>query len=148
MVCDILFLDKSQTLTVVLAKSAGEPVWKAMLALVKNITEAMLANFPNFWKMSTSFMEGKFRKVRADPCHSPVTDWMIIVYFDQFATECYTMQDDGSGHRQIVYISSVPVLHVLRHGCHVTKLKQWRAIQISAEFALDIDCSLSHEDSR
>ena len=39
-------------------------MWQAVLTMVKNLSEAMLAALPNFWKISKSFIEGKYRKVR------------------------------------------------------------------------------------
>ncbi|KAF8899761.1 exocyst complex component sec5 [Gymnopilus junonius] len=46
----------------ILANSLGEPVWQAIHDLVKNISEAMLSSLPSFWKISKSFMEGRFKK--------------------------------------------------------------------------------------
>ncbi|KAF9068906.1 exocyst complex component Sec5-domain-containing protein [Rhodocollybia butyracea] len=46
----------------IIAKSAGEPVWQATLDLVKNVSEAMMGNLPNFWKISSGFIDGKFKK--------------------------------------------------------------------------------------
>lgn len=45
------------------ARSSAEPVWQAILDMVKNISETMLANLPNFWKIAKGFMEGRYRKV-------------------------------------------------------------------------------------
>ena len=36
----------------------------AILAMVKNDSEVMLSNMPNFWKIATGYIDGKFRKVR------------------------------------------------------------------------------------
>ncbi|TEB31864.1 hypothetical protein FA13DRAFT_1754665 [Coprinellus micaceus] len=44
------------------AKSPGEPTWQAILELVKNVSEVMLASLPSFWKISRSFIEGRFKK--------------------------------------------------------------------------------------
>ncbi|KAF8830677.1 hypothetical protein HHX47_DHR2000914 [Lentinula edodes] len=48
----------------VIAKSVGEPVWQAILDLVKNVGEAMMGSLPNFWKVSNGCIDGKFKKVR------------------------------------------------------------------------------------
>ncbi|KAF5367582.1 hypothetical protein D9758_003714 [Tetrapyrgos nigripes] len=54
----------------VVAKSAGEPVWQAVLDLVKNVSEAILTSLPNFWKISSSFMDGRFRKAQGSSSSS------------------------------------------------------------------------------
>jgi exocyst complex component 2 len=46
------------------AKSADEPIWQAVLDIVKNVSEAMMSSLPSFWRISKDFMEGKFKKVR------------------------------------------------------------------------------------
>ncbi|KAF5390101.1 hypothetical protein D9757_003841 [Collybiopsis confluens] len=46
----------------VIAKSAGEPVWAAIVDLVKNVGEVIMGNLPNFWKISSGFMDGKYKK--------------------------------------------------------------------------------------
>ena len=45
------------------AKSADEPIWQAILDMVKNVSEAMLSSLPSFWRISKDFMDGKFKKV-------------------------------------------------------------------------------------
>ncbi|KDR72595.1 hypothetical protein GALMADRAFT_252744 [Galerina marginata CBS 339.88] len=52
----------SQKPDTVIARSPGELVWQAIHDMVKNISEAMLSSLPSFWKISKSFMEGKFKK--------------------------------------------------------------------------------------
>ncbi|KAH6909641.1 exocyst complex component Sec5-domain-containing protein [Coprinopsis sp. MPI-PUGE-AT-0042] len=47
---------------VAIAQSPGEPVWQAVFELVKNISEVLLASLPSFWKISRSFIEGRFKK--------------------------------------------------------------------------------------
>jgi exocyst complex component 2 len=47
------------------ANSAAEPVWQAISNVVKGLSEVMLTSLPNFWRVSTSFMEGKFKKVNS-----------------------------------------------------------------------------------
>ncbi|KAG2003313.1 hypothetical protein CC2G_003924 [Coprinopsis cinerea AmutBmut pab1-1] len=57
----ILQLEAKQS-EVIVAKSPGEPVWQAVLELVKNISEVLLASLPSFWKISRSFIDGRFKK--------------------------------------------------------------------------------------
>ncbi|KAF5336401.1 hypothetical protein D9611_006533 [Ephemerocybe angulata] len=57
----ILQLETKQP-DIAIAKSHGEPTWQAILELVKNISEIMLASLPSFWKISRSFIEGRFKK--------------------------------------------------------------------------------------
>jgi exocyst complex component 2 len=45
------------------AKSPAEPVWQAIHNLVKNVSESILSPLPSFWKISKSFIDGKFKKV-------------------------------------------------------------------------------------
>ncbi|OCH93951.1 hypothetical protein OBBRIDRAFT_789821 [Obba rivulosa] len=46
----------------VIAQSGGHDVWVAVLAMVKNLSEAMLSSLPNFWKIAKSFLDGRYRK--------------------------------------------------------------------------------------
>ncbi|EIW55516.1 uncharacterized protein TRAVEDRAFT_73389 [Trametes versicolor FP-101664 SS1] len=46
----------------VVAQSGGHEVWEAIQVLVKNVSEAMLTPLPNFWRISKSFMDGRYRK--------------------------------------------------------------------------------------
>ncbi len=39
--------------------------------MVKNVSEAMLTPLPNFWRISKSFMEGRYKKVAV--CASTTT---------------------------------------------------------------------------
>ena len=50
------------------AKSADEPIWQAVLDVVKNVSEAMMSSLPSFWRISKDFMEGKFKKVIYNIC--------------------------------------------------------------------------------
>ncbi|EJF63847.1 hypothetical protein DICSQDRAFT_153669 [Dichomitus squalens LYAD-421 SS1] len=47
---------------VVIAQSGGHEIWEAIETMVKNVSEAMLTPLPNFWKISKSFMEGRYKK--------------------------------------------------------------------------------------
>ncbi|TFK20519.1 hypothetical protein FA15DRAFT_673418 [Coprinopsis marcescibilis] len=57
----ILQLEATQSEAAV-AKSPGEPVWQAILELVKSVSEVLLSSLPSFWKISRSFIDGRFRK--------------------------------------------------------------------------------------
>ncbi|KAI9065588.1 hypothetical protein FKP32DRAFT_1610523 [Trametes sanguinea] len=46
----------------VIAQSGGHEIWEAIQTMVKNISEAMMTPLPNFWRISKSFMEGRYRK--------------------------------------------------------------------------------------
>ncbi|TRM60363.1 exocyst complex component Sec5-domain-containing protein [Schizophyllum amplum] len=46
----------------VLAKSSGEPVWMAILSMVKAVSEVLLSSLPNFWRIAKSFMDGRFKR--------------------------------------------------------------------------------------
>ncbi|KAF8189835.1 exocyst complex component Sec5-domain-containing protein [Mycena galopus ATCC 62051] len=47
------------------AKCAAEPVWQAILDMVKMLSEIVLSSLPNFWRISKSFVDGKFKRVRS-----------------------------------------------------------------------------------
>ncbi|RPD65706.1 hypothetical protein L226DRAFT_557688 [Lentinus tigrinus ALCF2SS1-7] len=47
---------------VVIAQSGGQEVWEGIQTMVKNVSEAMLTPLPNFWRISKSFMEGRYKK--------------------------------------------------------------------------------------
>ncbi|KAI0634867.1 exocyst complex component Sec5-domain-containing protein [Trametes polyzona] len=47
---------------VAIAQSGGYEIWEAIETMVKNISEAMLTPLPNFWRISKSFMEGRYKR--------------------------------------------------------------------------------------
>ncbi|EKM56994.1 uncharacterized protein PHACADRAFT_208160 [Phanerochaete carnosa HHB-10118-sp] len=54
-------LDSKQA-DAVIAEAGGHEVWQAVLNMVKSTSEVMLSTLPNFWKISTAFLDGKYRK--------------------------------------------------------------------------------------
>ncbi|KAF7323903.1 Exocyst complex component SEC5 [Mycena kentingensis (nom. inval.)] len=60
----IAALDKKQSESAA-AKCAAEPSWQAILDMVKNLSEIVLSSLPNFWRISKSFMDGRFKKSQA-----------------------------------------------------------------------------------
>ncbi|KAI0777231.1 exocyst complex component Sec5-domain-containing protein [Trametes elegans] len=46
----------------VIAQAGAHEIWEAIESMVKNVSEAMLTPLPNFWRISKSFMEGRYRK--------------------------------------------------------------------------------------
>ncbi|KAI0646515.1 exocyst complex component Sec5-domain-containing protein [Trametes meyenii] len=54
-------LEAKQSETVI-AQTGGHEIWEAIETMVKNISEAMLTPLPNFWRISKSFMEGRYKK--------------------------------------------------------------------------------------
>ncbi|KAI0674523.1 exocyst complex component Sec5-domain-containing protein [Trametes maxima] len=46
----------------VIAQTGGHEIWESIETMVKNISEAMLTPLPNFWRISKSFMEGRYKK--------------------------------------------------------------------------------------
>ncbi|KAK0446022.1 exocyst complex component sec5 [Desarmillaria tabescens] len=83
----------------VVAESAGEPVWQAIVDLAKNLSEVMMASLPNFWKISTSFTEGKFKKVqtptgtRRSPTQCKIMALDIIKLYISLISEFFTLSD-------------------------------------------------------
>ncbi|KAI0765335.1 exocyst complex component Sec5-domain-containing protein [Fomes fomentarius] len=49
----------------VIPQSGGHETWEAIQTMVKNVSEAMLTPLPNFWRISKSFMEGRYKKSAA-----------------------------------------------------------------------------------
>ena len=54
---------RSFIISILSAQSAGQDIWEAIHTMVKNVSEAMLTPLPNFWRISKSFMEGRYKKV-------------------------------------------------------------------------------------
>src|ERR1700690_3801171 len=50
------------TLTLTQAQSGGHEVWQAIWDMIKNVSEVMLSALPNFWRISKSFLDGKFKR--------------------------------------------------------------------------------------
>ncbi|KAJ7237307.1 exocyst complex component sec5 [Mycena haematopus] len=53
------------------AKCAAEPVWQAISDMVKTLSEIVLSSLPNFWRISKSFMDGKFKRPQSTSRRSP-----------------------------------------------------------------------------
>ncbi|KAF7349307.1 Exocyst complex component SEC5 [Mycena sanguinolenta] len=53
------------------AKCAAEPAWQAISDMVKTLSEIVLSSLPNFWRISKSFMDGKFKRPQAASRRSP-----------------------------------------------------------------------------
>ncbi|KAI3602858.1 exocyst protein [Moniliophthora roreri] len=83
----------------VVAKSPGEPVWQAILELVKNVSESMVSSLPSFWKISSSFIEGKFKKfqtssgVRRSPTQCKIMALDIVKLYVTLISEFFTLSD-------------------------------------------------------
>ncbi|KIK70183.1 hypothetical protein GYMLUDRAFT_67436 [Collybiopsis luxurians FD-317 M1] len=86
----------------VVAKSAGEPVWQAILDLVKNVGEVMMGNLPNFWKISAGFIDGKFRKTsssssssgsRRSPSQCRIMALDVVKLYISFLSQFFNLSD-------------------------------------------------------
>ncbi|KAH7869129.1 exocyst complex component Sec5-domain-containing protein [Lentinula edodes] len=85
----------------VIAKSAGEPVWQAILDLVKNVGEAMMGSLPNFWKISNGFIDGKFKKAstsssstsRRSPSQCRTMALDIVKLYISFLSQFFNLSD-------------------------------------------------------
>ncbi len=87
--------------------------------MVKNVSEAMLTSLPNFWRISKSFMEGRYKKVLSvlpppDSANRPRTERGQLV-----STESFAVPYHGARYHQALHRSPVRILHVFRHGSHV-----------------------------
>ncbi|GLB39153.1 putative exocyst complex component Sec5 [Lyophyllum shimeji] len=81
----------------IVARSSAEPVWQAILDLVKGISETMLSSLPNFVKISKSFMEGKYRKpgsvTRRSPTQSRTMAADAVKLYIALISEFFTLSD-------------------------------------------------------
>ncbi|KAH9477696.1 Exocyst complex component SEC5A [Psilocybe cubensis] len=50
--------------------SRSEPVWSAILNLVKSVSEVVSTSLPSFWKVGKDFLEGRFTKPSTDKASS------------------------------------------------------------------------------
>lgn len=48
---------------IIIAKTADERAWQAIVEMVKGISDVMLSMLPNFWRIAKGFVDGKFKKV-------------------------------------------------------------------------------------
>ncbi|KAF9459756.1 exocyst complex component Sec5-domain-containing protein [Collybia nuda] len=96
----ILALEAKQP-DVIIAKSSAEPVWQAILDMMKNISETMLTNLPNFWKIAKGFMDGKYKKpqisstsgTRRSPTQSRTMALDIVKLYISLVSEFFTLSD-------------------------------------------------------
>ncbi|KAF9266066.1 hypothetical protein L218DRAFT_956455 [Marasmius fiardii PR-910] len=95
----ITALEAKQSDTAI-AKGPGEPVWEAIFDLVKNVSESMVSSLPNFWKISTSFIEGKFKKpqttssgTRRSPTQCRIMALDIVKLYVALISEFFTLSD-------------------------------------------------------
>ncbi|KAJ7810126.1 exocyst complex component sec5 [Mycena leptocephala] len=63
-------LDNKQSDAAV-AKCSAEPVWQAILDMVKTLSELVLSSLPNFWRISKSFIDGKYKRPQSSSRRSP-----------------------------------------------------------------------------
>ncbi|KAJ3732617.1 exocyst complex component sec5 [Lentinula guzmanii] len=85
----------------IIAKSTGEPVWQAILELVKNVGEAMMGNLPNFWKISSGFIDGKFKKTpttsssssRRSPSQCRTMALDVVKLYISFLSQFFNLSD-------------------------------------------------------
>ncbi|KAJ7770499.1 exocyst complex component sec5 [Mycena metata] len=63
-------LDNKQSEAAV-AKCAAEPAWIAVSDMVKALSEIVLSSLPNFWRISKSFMDGKYKRPQSSSRRSP-----------------------------------------------------------------------------
>ncbi|KAL0576081.1 Exocyst complex component S5 [Marasmius crinis-equi] len=82
------------------AKAPGEEVWQAIFDLVKNVSESMVSTLPNFWKIATSFIEGKFKKfqtvssgTRRSPTQCRIMALDIVKLYVALISEFFTLSD-------------------------------------------------------
>ncbi|KAJ7096741.1 exocyst complex component sec5 [Mycena belliarum] len=79
------------------AKCAAEPVWQAILEMVKTLSEIVLTSLPNFWRISKSFMDGKFKRPQSSSRRSPTQCRTmaldIIKLYISLVSQFFTLSD-------------------------------------------------------
>ncbi|KAJ7775533.1 exocyst complex component sec5 [Mycena metata] len=73
----------------VIAKCAAEPAWIAILALVKKLSEIVLSSLRSFWRISKSFMDGKYK--RSTECRRMATD--IVKLYISLLSQFFRLSD-------------------------------------------------------
>ncbi|OJA13320.1 hypothetical protein AZE42_08619 [Rhizopogon vesiculosus] len=81
---------------VIVAQAGGHEVWQAIWDMVKNVSEVMVSSLPNFWKISKSFLEGKFKRPSssrrsASQCRQMALD--IIKLYISLLSEFFILND-------------------------------------------------------
>jgi hypothetical protein len=131
------------------AKSADEPLWQAILDMVKNVSEAMMSSLPSFWRISKDFMEGKFKKVRYDICGFSLYSTKLSTAFDLIVrrpTKRFSMSNYGLRRCEALYIPNFRVLHPIRHDCYGFPKVQ-SPTPSSCQVAFNVDCLLPFENA-
>ncbi|KAJ7695444.1 exocyst complex component Sec5-domain-containing protein [Mycena rosella] len=79
------------------AKCAAEPLWQAILDMVKTLSEIVLSSLPNFWRISKSFMDGKFKRPQSSSRRSPTQCKTmaldIIKLYISLVSQFFTLSD-------------------------------------------------------
>ncbi|KAJ3514703.1 hypothetical protein NLJ89_g2225 [Agrocybe chaxingu] len=85
---------------VVLAKSAAEPTWLAVLDLVKNVSEAISSSLPSFWRISNNFIDGKYKKPtnsssgsRRSPSQCQTMAFDIVKLYISLISQTFVLSD-------------------------------------------------------
>ncbi|KAF8553802.1 hypothetical protein OG21DRAFT_1603880 [Imleria badia] len=79
-----------------IAQGGGHEVWEAIFEMIKNMSETLLSSLPNFWKISRSFIEGKFKRPSgsrrsAQQCSQMALD--IVKLYVSLLSEFFCLSD-------------------------------------------------------
>ncbi|KII91212.1 hypothetical protein PLICRDRAFT_173102 [Plicaturopsis crispa FD-325 SS-3] len=83
----------------IIAQTGQQEVWQAVWDMVKNISEVMLSNLPNFWRVSRSVLEGKFKKptgtggTRRSPTQCRTMALDVVKLYIALLSEFFTLSD-------------------------------------------------------
>ncbi|CAA7268400.1 unnamed protein product [Cyclocybe aegerita] len=85
---------------VVIATSAAEPAWLAVLDLVRYISEAISSSLPNFWRISKNFIDGKYKKPtntssgsRRSPSQCQTMAFDIVKLYISLISQTFVLSD-------------------------------------------------------
>ncbi|EIN08849.1 hypothetical protein PUNSTDRAFT_143551 [Punctularia strigosozonata HHB-11173 SS5] len=103
----------------VIAQSGGHEVWTAIIDLIKSVSEAMLSAFPNFWRISRGFLDGKLKKSsgstsRRSPNQVRTMALDIVKLYISLLSEAFVLTDMRSAG------SSVTPLLLPKHSNVIT----------------------------
>lgn len=129
------------------AKSADEPIWQAILDMVKNVSEAMLSSLPSFWRISKDFMDGKFKKVIYNICGFCLCSTILSTasgIIVRRSTKRFSMSNYGLRRCEALYISNFSVLHPIRYDGFP---KVQSSTPSSCQVAFNVNCLLPFENA-
>ncbi|KDR72646.1 hypothetical protein GALMADRAFT_73791 [Galerina marginata CBS 339.88] len=93
-------LESKQADVILAQSSAGEPAWKAILGMVKSVSDAVSSALPSFWTVSKSFIDGKYRRpttnnsgTRRSPSQCRTMAYDIVKLYISLISQAFMLSD-------------------------------------------------------